>query len=444
MQNDSDEKYDINEDDSEYHFSDDDMGYESEDAEPEVVTPKVPVEKKKMPTVSKLSSSKRILITLGVFFVLVLIFYKMVASTGNEAPSTNISSREPVSVPPLKQNVLADKSVSDQKVVDQPIAVVSPTSVTATDKQTISSAAPTQLSATTPSITSEAELNTLSQQKGQDSLQMPMSASSSAPSAPLATQNVAPIQRVTPAAAVSAPAPTTNTIPVTSAMPAESSAITQTPTTLPIETTPNAAMPTTQPTTPAAANTMPSSTMPSSGATPMVQQSTSSLGTPGVENAVMSNNQVEAMTRAVAVENEKMVSQMQANYTERLSDYDYQNKALQTQVQSLNERVMTLESQLNQLVQALTRNAGAGGSTESRQETPPPAQEDNSPRIGYNVQAIIPGRAWLRSDDGETITVAEGDLLKGVGRVTKIDPYNGVVEINTGNRVISLAYGGGS
>ncbi len=59
------------------------------------------------------------------------------------------------------------------------------------------------------------------------------------------------------------------------------------------------------------------------------------------------------------------------------------------------------------------------------------------------MQAIIPGRAWLKSDSGDTVTVAEGDLLKGYGRVTKIDPYDGVVTIDNGNRIVTLSYGSG-
>jgi hypothetical protein len=35
-------------------------------------------------------------------------------------------------------------------------------------------------------------------------------------------------------------------------------------------------------------------------------------------------------------------------------------------------------------------------------------------------------------------------MVRGLGRVTKIDPYDGVVEINTGNKIISLSYGNGS
>ena len=74
---------------------------------------------------------------------------------------------------------------------------------------------------------------------------------------------------------------------------------------------------------------------------------------------------------------------------------------------------------------------------------PPPLtkREVIVPRIIYSVQAIIPGRAWLKSEAGDTVTVAEGDMLKGLGRITKIDPYDGVVEIDTGNKIISLSYG---
>ena len=59
------------------------------------------------------------------------------------------------------------------------------------------------------------------------------------------------------------------------------------------------------------------------------------------------------------------------------------------------------------------------------------------------MQAIIPGRAWLRTENGETITVAEGDMLKSLGRVTKIDPYDGTILIDTGVKVLTLTYGNG-
>ena len=87
------------------------------------------------------------------------------------------------------------------------------------------------------------------------------------------------------------------------------------------------------------------------------------------------------------------------------------------------------------------------GKTLSKQQaveaTPQPAAA-TEPKIAYTVQAIIPGRAWLRSDAGDTVTVTEGDVIKDVGRITKIDPYDGIVQVNTGTKVVSLTYGNNS
>jgi intracellular multiplication protein IcmG len=149
----------------------------------------------------------------------------------------------------------------------------------------------------------------------------------------------------------------------------------------------------------------------------------------------------EAKIAALEADSSKLISQMQSDYVQKLNDFATQNKALQDQVQTLNSRMATMETQLNQLVQALTHQ----NQSERSEPAAVPGMEEAAPehRISYNVQAIIPGRAWLRSDNGETVTVAEGDVVKSLGRVMKIDPYDGVVEINTGSKTVSLSYGTG-
>ena len=139
------------------------------------------------------------------------------------------------------------------------------------------------------------------------------------------------------------------------------------------------------------------------------------------------------------------MSQLQTEYTQKINDYAAQNKALQDQVQALNARVAGMEMQINHLVQALTHQNQpstnlAPATMPSPRQFPPVGPEQ---KIAYSVQAIIPGRAWLRSESGEALTVTEGDTIKDLGRVVKIDPYDGVVEVNTGNKVVSLAYGNG-
>jgi intracellular multiplication protein IcmG len=164
---------------------------------------------------------------------------------------------------------------------------------------------------------------------------------------------------------------------------------------------------------------------------------------PSVVTIAGGNNNLDQQTAALTADVDKLMSQLQTTYAQKINDYGNQTKALQDQVQTLSNKVANMESQLNQLVQLLTRQQGMLNSSAA---PPQPVQPQIAelPRVAYNVQAIIPGRAWLKSDNGETLTVAEGDVIKEVGRVTKIDPYDGLVEINTGNKVISLSYGNGS
>ena len=142
---------------------------------------------------------------------------------------------------------------------------------------------------------------------------------------------------------------------------------------------------------------------------------------------------------ALTADSARLVAQVQSDYTQKLNDYAVQNKMLAEQVQALGAKVAVMENELNQLVQTLTRQNQAATAPAATAATLP--QPDTEAKIGYSVQAIIPGRAWLRSDNGETITVAEGEMIKDVGRVIKIDPYDGTVEINMGNRTVSLSYG---
>lgn len=160
---------------------------------------------------------------------------------------------------------------------------------------------------------------------------------------------------------------------------------------------------------------------------------------------------VNAGTANLSANTERAYNQFQAEYAQKLNDYAIQNKALQDQLNTLNMRVANMESQLHQLVQALThqgqRGASSGAGMEreraERERPLPPVSHGIDNKIAYSVQAIIPGRAWLRSDTGETVTVAEGDAIKDLGRVTKIDPYDGIVEVNTGTKMLSLSYGNG-
>lgn len=169
------------------------------------------------------------------------------------------------------------------------------------------------------------------------------------------------------------------------------------------------------------------------------------------------NSEIDSRAAVLAAENAKLASQLQDQYAQQIKNYQEQNKNLEDQVKVLNNRVDTMQAQMNKLLYTLTQTYAAGGVADQSAQVPQqlaatpnsapaPAQvtTEPAPRVPYNVQAIIPGRAWLRSTNGETLTVAEGDDIKGYGRVTKIDPYDGVVELNINGRTVSLSYGNGS
>lgn len=291
----------FDDEESEYHFSDEDVSY---DVEQEV--PQAPPPAPKKTLMERLNQRKRMLITIGIFIVLIFIVYRII-SPSQTVPSTEI----------VAQN--------------EPVPAAAPVG------------------------------------------QLP---------APPTPAPVAPVAQVAPP-----PSP----IAATASMPAA-------PGMAPTMGTPSA--------------------MPQAVA-PQVPPTSAILATE---------------TQASIMANEKLIRDMQTTYNSKLEEFAAQNKFLQDQMQNMNSRVVNMENQLNQLIQAWTR-------ANQQQSSNNNAAEDKMVKSAYNVQAIIPGRAWLRSDNGDTVTVAEGDTLKNLGRVTKIDPYDGIVEINTGNKVISLSYG---
>ena len=171
-------------------------------------------------------------------------------------------------------------------------------------------------------------------------------------------------------------------------------------------------------------------------------------GNPAIDNA---SNQMAAQINQIS-------AAQQARADQQIAAYAAESQQLKDQLATLNSRVALMEQRLTTLVQALSQGAGSPAApmplttdpmaAQPAAALPPPvtaAVEPSGPppRVPYNVQAIIPGRAWLRSNTGDTITVAEGDELKGVGRVTKIDPYDGVVVIEVRGKSVSLSYGNG-
>jgi hypothetical protein len=193
---------------------------------------------------------------------------------------------------------------------------------------------------------------------------------------------------------------------------------------------------------------------PVASVTPAVSALPEAAAVPATASAPNSQGNIMAQLSALAdrvatleQQNSAMANLLQTQYAQKLSGTEMQNSELHTQVQELASRLSTVEVAFHQLTKMLAneksrtvshmaRTAERGSVWESVS-----GRADHPPRIGYSVQAIIPGRAWLRSDSGDTVTVAEGDMLRGLGRIVRIDPYDGIVKIATGTKIITLSYG---
>lgn len=426
MVNDRDNKYE-GQDDSEYHFSDEEVSYEVETDSNKAAAP---AGQKSDGVMARFSRSKRMLISLVVFLVLVFVVYKMVAPPST-APSTDITAAPPVAQntapvnnPPAMQQqaqsaqstapAVAQNTTPPQQAManSQPVATptVQPPAIPGTAQQP-NMAMPTGAPVVQPEVVQQVPQQVPQQQMTQQQMtqqQMPQQQMSQQMQQQQMPQQMQQQQ-----------------------MPQQMQ---------------QQQLPQQQVTQQQMQQQMPQQQMPQQ--IPPQQLSQQGMQQPGVipvQSAVPIANQVpggiNAGIAATASESDRLMGQLNSDYTQKLNDFTTQNKALQDEVQTLNSRVASMETQMNQLVQALTRQNQPGASA-----PPPPVPEivtEPSRASAYSVQAIIPGRAWLRLDNGETVTVAEGDMIKDLGRVTKIDPYDGVVEINTGSKVISLSYGNG-
>jgi intracellular multiplication protein IcmG len=105
---------------------------------------------------------------------------------------------------------------------------------------------------------------------------------------------------------------------------------------------------------------------------------------------------------------------------------------LDSQVSDLQATVASLEMRLSELDNRLSMRA-----EQIHELTRPVVHEQNiTPKVKYYVHAIIPGRAWLKTNGGgATITVSTGETLKGFGVVEVIDVTKGTVHFSGGETI---------
>lgn len=130
---------------------------------------------------------------------------------------------------------------------------------------------------------------------------------------------------------------------------------------------------------------------------------------------------------------------------QQIDDLKAAQDASQGQVSNLKNQVSDLNTQLDTVSQNLQSVSGklsamqARAAKERAWRAQAKARHDAALRHDkrYFVEAVIPGRAWLKAKDGSTVTVAVGDKLPGYGKILSINPYSGVVMTSQGR----LPYG---
>lgn len=150
---------------------------------------------------------------------------------------------------------------------------------------------------------------------------------------------------------------------------------------------------------------------------------------------------------------QKQVEQLQ----QTIQDLSNQNQNYQAQVSSLqnslvgmqqhlDEYTKNMEKKLSELTVALNQNFYAlhaeldklepqvqhAAKYVTKVESAKKRVEALNKRKHFNVQALLPKRAWLRADDGTTITVNVGQEVPGYGTVSSIDVSTGTVATSTG------------
>lgn len=149
------------------------------------------------------------------------------------------------------------------------------------------------------------------------------------------------------------------------------------------------------------------------------------------------------------------VAQPDNELKQKVSSIESNEQNIKTDVTSLKDQVNTVDtnisnlnaeiSKLNQSVTDLT-NQVAKQSTIITMLIEKAKAKHRKPKftlppmavIRYNIQAVIPGRAWLIGSNGSTLTVREGTKIPNYGVVRLIDSIQGRV-ITSSGKVIKFS-----
>jgi len=141
---------------------------------------------------------------------------------------------------------------------------------------------------------------------------------------------------------------------------------------------------------------------------------------PALANQVAASSVVDRLNTL-----EQQVNSQQTSL-ERLNS---QITDLQNSVGNIDSKISTLSSTVQAVADIIAQQQAAAAAKKAAEKK---AMHVTVPKPIYYVKALVPGRAWLATQDGGTITVSLGNNLPGYGRVEVIDPNQGTLITSTG------------
>jgi intracellular multiplication protein IcmG len=151
--------------------------------------------------------------------------------------------------------------------------------------------------------------------------------------------------------------------------------------------------------------------------------------------------QTELKETSQILESQKTIQANIASLSQQVSQLSSQVNAITSLMQTYPQDVSGIQTKLTLMEQVLQElKVAINAKKVSTVVVKPKSQPYTMPKFvtpspTYYIQAIIPGRAWLISSNGSTLTVTVGTRVPGYGVVEKIHALQGVVEVSS-NRVL--------
>jgi intracellular multiplication protein IcmG len=138
-----------------------------------------------------------------------------------------------------------------------------------------------------------------------------------------------------------------------------------------------------------------------------------------------------------------------ADLVKRVAAIELSQQRVRSEVETVSQQVNTVNNNINNLnnqlanINQVINNLSNQMAKQSEEMAMLMARTQPKPvvkhmirvpreQLIYNVQAVIPGRAWLIGQNGSTLTVREGTKIAGYGIVKLIDPLQGRVVTSSG------------